>query len=86
MPKQTFEKAMKQLEGIVEELETGELGLDDALKKFQEGMKLSRFCSEKLDKSEKTVSLLLKDESGNLQEKPFSGDGFEPQYDDEAGK
>ena len=74
MPKQTFEKAMKRLEDIVEELETGHLGLDDALKKFEEGIKLSRFCTEKLDESEKKVSLLLEDESGLVQEKPFSTD------------
>jgi exodeoxyribonuclease VII small subunit len=86
MPKQTFEKTMKRLESIVEELETGELGLDEALKKFQEGIKLSRICTAKLDESEKMVSLLLEDESGIVQEKAFSGDGFSPQKSDKAGE
>lgn len=75
MGKQTFEVAMKRLEKIVEELEDGDLTLDQALKKFQEGVKLSRFCSKKLDETEKKVAILLEDEEGNVQEKPFSLEG-----------
>ena len=72
MAKQTFENAMKRLEAIVQEIESGDLTLDEALKKFQEGVKLSKFCSNKLDETEKKVSILLKDEEGNVNEKPFS--------------
>lgn len=71
MAKLTFENAMKHLEGIVEALERGDLGLDEALKKFQEGIKLSKFCSNKLDETERKVSILLKDEEGNIREEPF---------------
>lgn len=71
MAKQTFENAMKRLEEIVQELETGDLTLDDALKKFQEGIKLSKFCSKKLDETEKKVSILLKDEEVGVREEPF---------------
>jgi len=71
MAKLTFENAMKRLEGIVDALERGDLGLDEALKKFQEGIKLSKFCSNKLDETERKVSILLKDEEGNIQEEPF---------------
>lgn len=71
MAKLTFESAMKRLEGIVEALERGDLGLDEALKKFQEGIKLSKFCSNKLDETERKVSILLKDEEGNIREEPF---------------
>lgn len=71
MAKLTFESAMRRLEGIVQALEGGDLGLDEALKKFQEGIKLSQFCSNKLDETEKKVSILLKDEEGNIQEEPF---------------
>lgn len=74
MAKQTFENAMKRLENIVQDLESGDLSLDEALKKFQEGMKLSRFCSDKLDESEKKVSILLRDEEGGIQEEPFEKD------------
>ena len=72
MAKQTFESAMKQLESIVHELESGDLTLDQALKKFQEGVKLSEFCSKKLDETEKKVSILLKDEEGDVRAEPFS--------------
>ena len=71
MAKLTFENAMRRLEGIVQALESGDLGLDEALKKFQEGIKLSQFCSNKLDETEKRVSILLKDEEGNIREEPF---------------
>lgn len=77
MAKQTFEKAIKRLEAIVQELESGDLTLDDALKKFQEGVKLSRFCSKKLDETEKKVSILLKDEEGGVREEPFSPEDSE---------
>jgi len=70
MAKQTFESAMKRLESIVHELESGDLTLDEALKKFQEGVKLSKLCSNKLDETEKKVSILLKDDEGNVQAEP----------------
>lgn len=69
--RQTFEKAMTQLEKIVEELESEELSLDHAIKKFEEGMKLSQFCNQKLEASEKKINLLLKQSDGQLTEKPF---------------
>ncbi len=63
---------MKRLEAIIQQLEGGDLTLDEALKKFQEGVKLSKFCSNKLDEIEKKVSILLKDGEGNVHEQPFS--------------
>ena len=73
--KKTFEESMKQLEQIVEDLEDGDLPLEDALKKFEEGVLLSKFCFHKLDETEKKVSLLLKEPGGQIQETPFfSGD------------
>jgi exodeoxyribonuclease VII small subunit len=71
MAKQTFEKAMKKLEQIVHELESGDQPLEEAVKKFEEGIKLSRYCSEKLDETEKKINILLKDQKGDLFEKPF---------------
>jgi exodeoxyribonuclease VII small subunit len=71
MAKQTFEKAIKKLELIVQQLESGEQPLEEAVKKFEEGVKLSKFCSEKLDETEKRITLLLKDQMGNVFEKPF---------------
>jgi exodeoxyribonuclease VII small subunit len=74
MAKQTFESAMKRLESIVRELEGGDLTLDEAVKKFQEGVKLSEFCSDKLDETEKKVSMLLKDDKGKPRTVPFLAD------------
>jgi len=71
MAKQTFESAMKRLESIVHELESGNLTLDEAMKKFQEGVKLSKLCSNKLDETEKKVSILLENEEGSIRVEPF---------------
>ena len=71
MTPKTFEQSMKQLERIVQELEGGDLPLETAIKKFEEGMKLTKFCSEKLDETEKKVSILLKNAEGRIAEKPF---------------
>ena len=71
MPTKTFEGAVEQLELIVKELETGNLPLEKAIKKFEEGVRLSKFCSKKLDETEKRITVLLENEKGNLVEKPF---------------
>ena len=71
MAKKTFEDAMKALEQIVRDLETGDLPLEVAFKKFEEGIQLSKFCSQKLDETEKKISILLEDEKGDLIERPF---------------
>jgi len=71
MAKQTFESAMKQLEQIAQELEAGELSLDLAMKKFEEGIQLSRFCTKKLDETERRIAILLQDSDGSVQEIPF---------------
>ncbi|MBU4258764.1 MAG: exodeoxyribonuclease VII small subunit [Proteobacteria bacterium] len=71
MAKMTFEKSLKQLEQIVQELESGNLPLENAMKKFEEGVKLSKYCSEKLDETEKKISVLLRDNKGDITEEPF---------------
>ena len=71
MAKQSFETALKQLEQIVRELEAGELSLESAMKKFEDGIQLSRFCSQKLDETEQRITLLLQESSGTVQESSF---------------
>lgn len=71
MAGQTFEKAMKQLGQIVQELESGDLPLEKAIKKFEDGVRLSKFCSEKLNETEKRITILLENKEGNIVEKPF---------------
>lgn len=75
MAPKTFEQSMKQLERIVQELEDGELPLEKALKKFEEGIKLTQFCSAKLDETEKKVSVLLKNADGQVVTQPFRPEG-----------
>jgi exodeoxyribonuclease VII small subunit len=69
---QKFEDAFRKLESIVKKLEDGNLSLEESLKAFEEGVRLSRFCSRKLDEAEKKVEILLKDSNGRLVPKPFS--------------
>lgn len=71
MAKKNFEQSMKQLEKIVQELESGDLPLEKAIKKFEEGIQLSKFCSQKLDETEKRITILMQDSEGNVSEMPF---------------
>jgi len=71
MAEKKFENALKELEQIVEQLEDSELPLDDALKLFERGIKLSQFCSAKLDDAEQKVELLIKGANGALSPVPF---------------
>lgn len=66
-----FEDAMKKLEGIVERMEKGDMSLNESLKMFEEGVKLTRFCSLELHKAEKRVELLSRDAEGKLVGTPF---------------
>jgi exodeoxyribonuclease VII small subunit len=81
MAKKTFEDSLAQLESIVEALESGDLPLEKAIKTFEEGVRLSRFCFEKLDETEKKINLLLKDQDGNIRENPFFEFGNEQEND-----
>jgi exodeoxyribonuclease VII small subunit len=71
MTKLTFEKAMEQLEKIVASLETDPLSLEQSLKKFEDGMKLSQYCSEKLEETEKKISLIMGIKDDDFEEIPF---------------
>jgi exodeoxyribonuclease VII small subunit len=71
MPKERFEDALSKLEKIVSKLEGGDMPLEESLKLFEEGIRLSRFCNQKLDEAEKRVEILLKDKEGNLKAQPF---------------
>ncbi len=71
MEHKDFEKALDRLEKIVGKLETGDLALEEALKLFEEGTQITRFCSTKLDEAERKVEILLKDEKEQFTEKSF---------------
>ena len=67
-----FEENMKKLEEIAVELEKGDLDLDSSVSKFEEGMKLSKQCSQMLEKAEKKITMLIKGENGELAEENFN--------------
>ena len=71
MPKERFEDALNKLEKIVSKLEEGDIPLEESLKLFEEGIRLSRFCNQKLDEAEKKVEILLKGKDGMLKAYPF---------------
>ena len=71
MAKKTFEQAMKQLEKIVQDLESGDMALEKAIKTFEEGVQLSKFCSKKLDETEKRITILMQNSDGQIAEAPF---------------
>ncbi len=71
MEEQTFEDAIENLEKIVSELENEQLTLDESVKKFEEGMRLSKYCNEILEKAQKQISILIADDNGDLKEETF---------------
>jgi exodeoxyribonuclease VII small subunit len=75
----TFEGALKRLEEVLEALEHGNLNLEDAMRAFEEGVGLVRYCHQKLEDVEKRVELLLKDEAGRFFTRPF------PEEEGESG-
>jgi exodeoxyribonuclease VII small subunit len=66
-----FETALARLEEIVHDLEQGDLPLEQSLKLFEEGVKLSRICNKRLEEAERKVEILLKDKDGSLKAQPF---------------
>jgi len=72
MAKERFEDCLNKLEKIVSQLEEGEIPLEESLKLFEEGIRLSRLCNQKLDEAEKRVEIILKGEGGILKTQPFA--------------
>ncbi len=68
----SFEEMMKDLEQIANELESGNLSLDDSVSKFEQGMEISKECSKILEDAEKKITILIKDNENNLQEENFN--------------
>ncbi len=87
----TFEKALAELEQIVAKLEKGGISLNESLALFEKGVKMSRFLRGELDKAERKVEILLKDEQGKLRAEEFepeaeAGTGGEAADDDDDSK
>lgn len=71
---QSFEAALKRLEAIVEEMESGETELDAMIASFEEGQRLVAFCSSKLNEVEKRIEKIVKDGAGGTAVEPFDPD------------
>jgi exodeoxyribonuclease VII small subunit len=69
--KEKFEEALQKLEAIVSKMEEGDLPLEEALKAFEEGVKLAKFCTGKLDEAERKVEKLIRDQGGRIKTTPF---------------
>ena len=66
-----FEDTMKELEEIVQKLESGKLNLDDSIKEFEKGMELSKSASKYLEDAEKKITVLVNDGEDNITEEEF---------------
>jgi exodeoxyribonuclease VII small subunit len=77
-----FEKSFQQLEAIVRRLESEELPLDDSLQLFEEGIRLSRFCHQRLAEVEKKIELILADAKGEPRVEPFESEDEEDAADE----
>jgi len=73
--KEKFEEALKKLEELVKTMEAGDLTLDESLKAFEEGIRLIRFCTRKLDEAERKNEILLRDDDDRLAAVPFPTEG-----------
>lgn len=69
-----FEEMMQDLEKISQDLENGDLTLNESMDKFEEGMKLSKKCSEILENAEKKITILIKNGEDELEEKDFKAE------------
>ena len=67
----TFETSLEELERIVRELEQGELTLEKSLELFEQGVKLSRECQERLTQAERRIEILMRDNQGRAAVRPF---------------
>jgi exodeoxyribonuclease VII small subunit len=77
----TFETSLEELERIVRELEQGELPLEKSLELFEQGVKLSRECQERLNQAERRIEVLMRDNQGRSVVRPF-----EPESELSAGE
>lgn len=76
-----FEKALQELEALVERMEKGEISLEDSLKDFERGIELTRTCQKALQEAEQKVHILM-EKDGQLKVEPFESDELLDDADD----
>ncbi len=67
----TFEDSLKQLEKIVDQLERGDLPLEESVRLFEDGVRLSSACKQELDAAEGKIQILMKERDGSMRAEPF---------------
>jgi exodeoxyribonuclease VII small subunit len=78
----TFETSLEELERIVRDLEQGELTLEKSLELFEQGVKLSRECQDRLTQAERRIEILMRDNQGRAAVRPFAPEGDSSADDD----
>jgi exodeoxyribonuclease VII small subunit len=76
MKEMTYEQAYAKLEEYTEQLESGELTLDESLQVFEKAVALIRYCGEKLDGAKKQMQVLVEGLNGEMVEKPFNPEDY----------
>lgn len=67
----SFEEAVEELEKTVSELENDQLTLEESVKRFERGMELSKYCNDKLEEAQKSITVLIENANGEITEEPF---------------
>ena len=83
---ESFEDALKRLEEIVQRMESGDLALEDSLGLFEEGVRLTRVCSQRLDEAEKKIELLTRDEKAGVKAEATDPDLFQQKLSHAEGE
>lgn len=83
--KMSFERALGQLEDIARRLEEGNLGLEESLSEFEKGIKLARFCHQKLEEAERKIEILQKSGDGTIVKKNVKVKENTGEIDDDNG-
>ncbi len=76
MKNRTYESAMEELKDLTEELESGELSLDEALSVYGKAVELIKFCNEKLQSTKKQMTVLIEEMTGSIKEVPFKEEDY----------
>lgn len=84
--KDSFEASLKNLEEIVQRLEGGELTLEESLRLFEEGVRLTRVCAARLEEADRRIAVLMRREDGSLEEVSADPDAYARRDDDAKGE
>jgi exodeoxyribonuclease VII small subunit len=79
-----FEQAMERLDAIVEAMESGEIGIEESIAKYEEAMELAAHCREVLDQAEQRIKKIQQDAAGRLRAEPFEPEAAGPANDEDA--